>query len=50
MMKLDVIIFGIKSKLKKGQSLEEILKSYIKLTVEEKDYIRKKIGGESVEN
>lgn len=48
-MKLDVIIFGIKVKLKRRESLEEILSNYTKLTDEEKDYIRRELGGGTVE-
>lgn len=40
-VKLDVIVFGVKVKLKRGGSLEKILSGYNKLTSSEKDYIRK---------
>ncbi len=39
--KMKVIIYGIKIKMKRGDSLDNILASYTKLTEEEKDYIRK---------
>ncbi len=48
-MILDVIVYGIKIKMKKGQSLDEILESYVKLSKQEKEYIRKELGGASVE-
>lgn len=43
--KMNVIIYGIRIKLKKGEVLEDILSGYIKLTDEEKDYIRKNLTG-----
>ncbi len=39
--KMNVIMYGIKVKMKRGDSLDDILTSYTKLTKEEKDYIRK---------
>lgn len=35
-----IIIAGIKIKLNRGENLEEILESYVNLTVEEKQEIR----------
>ena len=41
--KMNVIMYGIKVKMKRGDSLDDILTSYTKLTKEEKDYIRKEL-------
>lgn len=38
--KLSVVAYGIKVKLKRGEDLESVLKSYIKLTDKEKEYVR----------
>ena len=38
--KLSVVDYGIKVKLKRGEDLESVLKSYIKLTDKEKEYVR----------
>lgn len=42
--RLKVIIYGIKVKLNRGEELEEILKSYTKLSDEEKQIIRNELG------
>lgn len=39
--KMNVIMYGIKVKMKRGDCLDDILTSYTKLTEEEKGYIRK---------
>lgn len=43
--KMKIIIYGIQVKLKRGESLKDILKSYKKLTAEEKEFIRSKLAG-----
>ncbi len=43
--KMKIMICGIKIKLARGELLEDILKSYVKLTDEEKDYIKGKLTG-----
>ncbi len=43
--KLKVVIAGIRVKLGRGEELETILASYVKLSEEEKDYIREAING-----
>ena len=40
---LKLITYGIKIKLKRGEELETILSSYVKLTDEEKETIRNSI-------
>ena len=42
--RLKVIMYGIKVKLNRGEELEEILKSYTKLSDEEKQIIRNELG------
>lgn len=41
--KMKVVIAGIKVKLARGESLEDILESYVKLSEEEKTYIRENL-------
>lgn len=41
---LNILINGIKIKLRRGGDLEEILNSYTKLTNDEKEYIRNVIN------
>ena len=42
-IKLKIVIRGIRIKLYRGENLEDILESYVNLTEEEKDFIRKNI-------
>lgn len=42
--KLKVIAYGIKVKLSRGEKLEDILKSYTKLSDDEKQIIRVELG------
>ena len=42
-LQLKVIVYGVKSKLKKGEDLEDILASYVNLTEDEKTYIRNQV-------
>lgn len=42
-IKLNIVISGIRIKLYRGENLEDILESYVNLTEEEKDFIRKNI-------
>lgn len=44
--KTKVILYGIKVKLNRGELLDDILKGYTKLTVEEKNDIIKKLQNE----
>ena len=44
-LQMKIIIAGIRIKLARGEDLEGILENYIKLSGEEKDRIRKIIGG-----
>jgi hypothetical protein len=39
-----ILITGVQSKLDRGESLEDILAAYVKLTTAEKDEIRKHFG------
>lgn len=41
--KLNVILYGIKIKINRGENVEDILNTYVKLTDEEKDYIRNNV-------
>lgn len=41
--RLNTILYGVKVKLKRGEDLETILKSYVKLNDEEKDFIRNNV-------
>lgn len=41
-MKMQVLLVGIKQKLDRGEILEDILTSYVKLTTNEKQEIRLK--------
>ncbi len=41
--KLKVVIAGIRVKLGRGEELETVLESYVKLSDEEKTYIRNNI-------
>lgn len=41
--KIRVIVYGIKLKMQRGEELETILSSYVKLTDEEKVVIRNSI-------
>ena len=42
--KMKVLINGIKVKLLRGEDLETILEGYVKLTEEEKTYIREALN------
>lgn len=42
--KTTVIAYGVKSRIKKGENLEDILNTYKNLTDEEKEIIRSKIS------
>ena len=44
-LQMKIIIAGIRIKLARGEDLEGILESYVKLTDEEKDRIRESIEG-----
>nr|DAR34141.1 MAG TPA: hypothetical protein [Caudoviricetes sp.] len=39
-VKMQILLLGIQSKLTRGENLETVLKSYTKLTEEEKQLIR----------
>ena len=41
--KMSVLINGIKVKLSRGENLETILEGYVKLSEEEKEYIRESL-------
>ncbi len=40
-MKMKVLINGIKVKLSRGEDLDAILEGYVKLSEEEKEYVKK---------
>lgn len=42
-LQLKVIVYGVRSKIRKGEDLEEILNSYINLTEDEKQYVRTQV-------
>lgn len=42
-LKMKIIIYGVRVKIARGENLEDILASYIKLTIEEKEYIRNNV-------
>ena len=42
--KMKVLINGIKVKLLRGEDLETILEGYVRLSEEEKEYIRKALN------
>ena len=42
---LNIMVRGIKVKLDRGEDLEEILETYVNLSLEEKDQIREAING-----
>lgn len=43
---LNIFIRTVKRRVESGESLEEILETYTKLTAEEKDAIRRGVEGE----
>lgn len=42
-LQLKVIVYGVRSKIRKGEDLEKILNSYINLTEDEKQYVRTQV-------